>query len=64
MTNTKKLSEKMTNYLWSESEKAAIKGFDSLFIFCRATKHGFIGNKEKTQATITLEGITKIYYFN
>jgi hypothetical protein len=57
------LSEKMITYLWLEAEKKALTGFDSLFTFCRATKHGFIGNKEKTKATISLNGLEKTFYF-
>ena len=57
------MSERMINYLWQEAEKAAIKGFDSLFTFCRATKHGFSGNADKTEAKIWLNGVEKIYKF-
>lgn len=54
----------MIKYLWEEAEKAAAKGFDSLFTFCRATKHGFSGNKEKTEAKIWLNGVEKKFMFN
>lgn len=60
---TNQLSEKMTTYLWLEAEKSALIGFDCLFTFCRATKHGFNGNKEKTMATIYLNGLEKTFYF-
>ena len=58
------MSERMINYLWAEAEKAATKGYDSLFTFCRATKHGFLGNKEKTEAKIWLNGVEKTYKFS
>lgn len=61
--NTNHMTEQMTKYLWSEAEKASKKGFDSLFTFCRATKHGFSGNKEKTEAKIWLNGFEKTYKF-
>lgn len=57
------MSENMVKYLWAEAEKAAKKGFDSLFTFCRATKHGFSGNKEKSEAKIWLNGVEKTYKF-
>ena len=59
-----KLSSRMVSYLWEEAEKKALISFDALFTFCRATKHGFCGNREKTECEITIEGVSKKYYFN
>lgn len=57
------LSEKMQAYLWEQAEIKAKIGFDSLFCFCRATKHGFSGNRDKTECEIELMGITKKFKF-